>query len=68
MIGSMQAYMQNDLASPHAHRLSAGEDEINGLREIARRHTIHVTRVPVVDLAHMAGKHMPHASAGRNSG
>lgn len=58
VIGSMQAHMQDDLATPHARRLSAREDEIDRLLEIALRETIHVRRVPVVDLARTARKRM----------
>ena len=42
MISSVQADMQNHLASPHAGRLSAGEDEIDGLLELALCQAIYV--------------------------
>src|SRR5215813_9106760 len=58
MISSVQTNMQNDLASPHARRLAAGEDEIDRLLEIAIRQAIHVGRVPVVDLSNTAGKRL----------
>jgi hypothetical protein len=51
-LSSVQANMQNDLASPHACRLSAGEDEINRLLEIVLRQTTHVRGVPGIDLCH----------------
>jgi hypothetical protein len=52
MIRALQTHMQDDLASPHARRLSAGEDEIDRLLKIALRQTAHVRRVPVVNLSH----------------
>src|SRR5262249_11318682 len=58
MISAVETNMQNDLASPHARRLSAGEDEIDRLLEIALRQAIHVGRVPVVDLSNIAGKRL----------
>jgi hypothetical protein len=51
VICSVQADMQNDLASPHARRLSAGEDEIDRLLKIVLRQATHIGRVPVVDFS-----------------
>src|SRR5262245_33735721 len=42
MVGTVQADMQDDLASPHSRLLSAGENEIDRLLEIARRQTVRV--------------------------
>ena len=58
MISSVQTNMRNDLASPQARRLSAGEDEIDRLLEIAFRQVTHVGRVPVVDLCDTARKRL----------
>src|SRR4030095_5381796 len=51
MIGSVQADVQDDLASPHARGLSAGEDEVDRLLEIGRRQPAHVGRVPPGDVS-----------------
>ena len=51
VVGPVQADMQNDLASPHARRLAAGEDKIDGLLEITFRQIAHIRRIPVVDLS-----------------
>ena len=48
--------MQDHLASPHARRFSAGEDEIDRLLEIAFCQTIRIRRVPVVELSRTARK------------
>jgi len=50
MIVTVQTHMQNDLTAPHACLLAASEDEIERLREVPLRQTVHVGRVPVVNL------------------
>lgn len=58
MVGSVQANVQDDLASAHARLLAAGEGEIDGLFEVAVRQGIHLRRVPVVDLARTGSKRL----------
>src|SRR5262245_54878863 len=58
MISSVQADVQNDLASPHARWLPVGEDKVHGLVEIAVRQIAHIGRVPVIDLSHTVGKRL----------
>src|SRR5215831_1547524 len=54
MIRSVETDMQNDLATSHARRLAAGEDEVDELFEIAFPQAVHVGRIPVVDLSNAA--------------
>src|SRR6185437_246178 len=56
MVGSVQANVQNHLASPHSRRLPAGEDEIHVLLEIALRQTADVADIPVVDFSRTVRK------------
>lgn len=50
MVGPVQADVQEDLASRHARRLPAGEDEVDQLFKVVRRQARDVRGVLVVDL------------------